>query len=153
MPVSIQGTVMKQQNASKSAHPAPRSRLTKMIVLGLILGFICVALLLLPRGFSDDLSQIGKGSNVVVLVHDHETATSQELMNVINKVRDEYEGRIQFLVADKYAPEGKVFLQTYGIDSVALVFFAPDGKRLDTLFSPRADEDGLRRTFNRVFDQ
>ncbi len=144
---------MKQTSSTPTADaPKPRSHMTKVIVLALIAGFICVALLLLPRGFSDDLSQIGKGSNVVVLVHDHETATSQELMNVINKVRDEYEGRVKFLVADKYAPEGKVFLRSYGIDSVALVFFAPDGKRLDTLYMPRADPDALRREFNRVFN-
>lgn len=139
-------------NMNKPAGSVPSARplWPKFLILALILGFIAIAASLLPRGFSDDFSQIGKGSNIVVLVHNHDTTNSMELMNTMNKLRDEYEGRVKFMVADKFAPEGIKFVETYAIDTVALVFFAPDGTRLDTLYT-QEDEASLRNNLNRVF--
>jgi len=136
----------------KPADSAPSTRplWPKLLILALIVGFIAIAASLLPRGFSDDFTQIGKGGNIVVLVHNHDTSNSMELMNTMNKLRDEYEGRVQFLVADKYAPEGMKFVETYAIDAVALVFFAPDGKRLETLYTQQ-DEASLRNSLDQVF--
>jgi len=137
---------------NNAAGPEARTRplWPKLLILALILGFAALAATLLPRGFSDDFTQIGKGGNIVVLVHNHDTSNSMELMNTMNKLRDEYEGRVKFLVADKYSPEGIKFVETYGIDQVALVFFAPDGKRLETLYTQQ-DEPSLRNNLNRVF--
>lgn len=132
------------------AAPNARRLWPKLLILALILGFAAIATLLLPRGFSDDLSLIGKGGNIVVLVHNHDTTNSMELMITMNKLRDEYDGRVKFLVADKFAPEGIKFVETYAIDSVALVFFAPDGARLDTLYTQQ-DENSLRHNLNQIF--
>ncbi len=85
----------------------------------------------LPRGFSQDFSLIGKGGNVVVLVHDlHSVASANNMDRASSTLRKEYDGRVTVLVADPGAPQGKDFIDTYAIDdkTTAVVFFAPDGK-------------------------
>ncbi len=46
--------------------------------------------------------------------------------------------------------QGKKFTGLYGVDSVAFVFFAPDGKRLNTFYDAQ-DKESLRKIINTEF--
>lgn len=138
------------QAAKPTDPPAPRRWWPTLLIVALIAGFIAVAVSLLPRGYSQDFSLIGKGGNVLVLVHDHNVVQSMDAMNAMNDVREEYEGRVTFLVADKYTPEGTKFIETYGVSPVSLVFFAPSGEKLQALYSPQ-DAASLRKNLNLAF--
>ena len=133
----------KKPNTKRSIWP-------KLITFTLILLIAAVAVSLLPRGFPQDTSIIGKGTNVVVLVHDPNLVQSGETMLAMNEVRDEYEGRLEFIVADINTPSGKTFTDAHGLQPAALVFFAANGERLQTLYSPQVGES-LRNNLNTIF--
>ena len=122
----------------------------RVLIIALILGAAGILISLLPRGYSRDLSLIGKGGNVVVQIHDHNQVSSQLLMDEINKVRSNYEGRVTFLVADVYTAEGKAFADKQNIHSAALVFFAPNGEMLTTLYGQQ-DAETISKTLNEAF--
>ena len=133
------------------APPTPkRPSWPKLLTAVVLLGIAAIAVLLLPRPFSQDISLIGKGGNIVVLFHDPFLVTSQENMDTMNTLRDEYDGRVTFIVADKNVAQGEKFTELYGVDSVALVFFAPDGKKINT-FYVKQNKESLRKTINREF--
>ena len=102
-----------------------------------IILFICVILvaaaMLLPKGFSDDLSIIGQGSVVVVLTHDKNTVDGMLKMDLLNKVRSDYEGKVDFLAVDVNTPEGQAFTRQQGVGTIVLVLFAQNGSRRDVL--------------------
>jgi hypothetical protein len=117
----------------------------------LILIFIVIAVSLLPRGFSQDLSVIGQGTNALVLVHDSNVVQSADTMVAMNAVRDDYEGRVAFIVADINTPEGRQFANGHGFGPVALAFFAANGERLQLLYSEQTGES-LRNNLNTTFN-
>lgn len=122
----------------KTELPDPEKNLGKkrlvwptLFTIVVLLGVAGIFLASLPRGFSQDFSLIGKGGNIVVLVHDlHSVASANNMDHVSGTLRKEYDGRVTFLVADPGAPQGKAFVDTYGIEdkTTGVVFFAPDGK-------------------------
>lgn len=136
--------------AAQENSPIPRRRWPTLVIAAWVVGFIALAVSLLPRGYSQDFSVIGKGGNVMVLVHDHNVVQSMDTMNAMNEVRDEYAGRVKFLVADKYVAEGAQFAQTYGVGSIGLVFFAPNGEVIRILDTTQ-DAESLRKNLNRAF--
>ena len=127
-----------------------RSIWPKLITISLILLTAIVAVSLLPRGFSDDISLIGKGTNALVLIHDNNILQSGETMVAMNAVRDEYAERLEFIVVDIKTPEGKVFSDRYSLQPAALVFFSANGEIRQTLYSPQTGES-LRQELNRIF--
>ncbi len=127
-----------------------RSIWPKLITISLILLIAVVAVSLLPRGFSEDTSLIGKGTNALVLVHDNNILQSGETMVAMNEVRDEYTERLELIVADIKTPLGKTFADRYGLQPTALVFFAANGEVLQTLYSPQTGES-LRQELNNIF--
>jgi len=123
---------------------------SSLITIAVIIVLLGIAVYMLPEGFNDDLSMIGHGSNVVVLIQNKGAQQSMDLVNLLNDVRDDYEGKVIFLIADSDTPEGKAFEQQQQLDSSVLVFFAPDGTRLNVV-DYKADEPGLRTTLNNTF--
>ncbi len=119
------------------------ARWSTFVTVGVILVLLGIFVLSLPRGYSVDLARIGKGIDVVVLVHDQGVIGSDQLMRVLDTVRPEYEGRIEFLVADLNLPAGREFATAHGVESATLIFFGPDGRRLKTLRGPQ-NEGTLR---------
>ncbi len=122
----------------------------RLITLGLVLMITLFAVSLLPRGFSGDTSIIGKGVPVLLLVHDDNILQSGETMAVMNKIRNEYAGRLEFVVADINTPEGRTFTQRNGYMAAALVFYSADGRNLQTLYSPQTVES-LRQELSTLF--
>lgn len=137
-------------STNRSTVTNKKSMWPKLIVFSLILGVIVVAVNLLPRGFSQDLTAIGQGTKAVVLVHDGNLLQSADTMVAMNAVRDEFEGRIQFIVADINTPEGRKFANQHGFGPAALAFFAADGQQVQVLYTEQTGET-LRKNIDLFF--
>lgn len=122
----------------------------KLLAIVVIFVAIGIAVLNLPRGYSVDLALIGKGKPAVVQVFDPNSVSSLDLMEAFNGVRDDYEGRIEFLLADLNRDEGKQFAQTHGVGSNTLVLFGPDGTKVGTVPGPQ-DAEALKKLFKQSF--
>lgn len=142
------------QSNNSPADPAlsanPRPLWPKLLTAVVLLGVGAIAIWLLPRGYSQDISVIGKGSKVLVLLQEPFTVDSQENLDAMNALRAEFEGRVKFIVADKKVEQGKKFTQLYGVASTAFVFFAPDGDKLAVLYGTQ-NVDTLRKNINSTF--
>lgn len=123
----------------------------KLVTFSFILLVIVISVSLLPRGFSQDLSVIGQGTNAIVLVHDGNILQSTDTMIAMNAVRDDFEEHVAFIVADINTPEGKRFADSRGFGAAALAFFAANGDQLQVLYSEQTSES-LRRHLNTIFD-
>ncbi len=80
--------------------------------------------MLLPRGFSDDLSLIGKGSASVVLTHDKNLLGGQTTMELLNKIRSDYEPNVHFIVVDNATLKGREFMQRQQVGIIDAVIGA-----------------------------
>ncbi len=128
-----------------------KSRLTtNVIIAAFMAGTIWLAIWNLPRGYSVDLSQIGKGTNIVVQVHEHNLVSSTDLMESLSKVRGEYDGVIEFVVADLNLAEGRAFAKMHNVDAVTLLFFASDGFHLGSVQGEQTP-GALRSILNKAF--
>lgn len=119
---------------------SPARSKTKWIVIGLLLLLVAVVVMNLPRGFSDDLSRIGKGKATAVLVRDKNAVQSFDLMEVMNGIRDQYAGQVEFLLTDSDTPEGRAFITAHGAARVTLVLLDAEGKLIKVLYPPQTAE-------------
>lgn len=136
---------------NNTAPPVKKSPIGKVIIAIFILGMLWLVVANLPRGYSRDLSQIGKGKNVVVQVHDHNLVGSIDLMESLNTLRPEYAGSVEFVVADLLTPAGQAFASTHNVSAVTLVFFAPDGTQRGTVQGVQ-ELSSLRNSLNEAFN-
>jgi hypothetical protein len=109
----------------------------KWIVGGMLLLFAAVIAMNLPRGYSDDLSLVGKGKVAVVLVRDKSVVQSSDLLEVLNTVRDQYAGQVEFLMTDFDTAEGRAFIADKGAARVTLAVLDGDGKMASLLSPPQ----------------
>ena len=124
-----------------------RTTLIVLLVIGL---FLAGVVTLLPRSFSDNLSLIGKGSSSVVLTHDKNLLGSQTTMELLNKVRSDYEPTVHFLVVDVATLKGREFMQRHQVGAVSLLFFGPDGRRT-SLLAAGGTELTVRAALDNIF--
>ena len=129
-----------EQNPEVIAAPV-RARKIKWIVGGLLLLFAAAAAMNLPHGYSDDLSRIGKGHAAVVLIRDKNAVPSFDLMEVMNGIRDRYDGRVEFLLTDFDTPEGRAFIFANHAAPVTLVLFDASGNPVKVLHAPQTTEN------------
>ncbi|MGD8572359.1 MAG: hypothetical protein PVH98_07830, partial [Gammaproteobacteria bacterium] len=101
---------------------------------------------------SSDLSVIGQGKPVVVLAHNKDSVQSLKLMDMLNKVRHEYDDRMMFRVVDINTPEGRAFIDRQQVQLGTLLLFAPDGARRQVIGGIRQEAE-LRATLNNAFTQ
>lgn len=109
----------------------------KWIVGGMLLLFAAVIAMNLPRGYSDDLSLVGKGKVAVVLVRDKSVVQSSDLLEVLNTVRDQYAGQVEFLLTDFDSAEGRAFIADKGAARATLAVLDGDGKMASLLSPPQ----------------
>lgn len=131
--------------------PRPSKRLwsgwytAMLIVAGLVFAVVS-----LPKGYSDDLSVIGKGQRVVVVIHDSKKFQSVDFLSLMNSLRDEHQGRIIFCVADIKDKKGAAFAKEQQVTPPSLLLFAEDGARLGNIRASRSPEvvnDAIKRMF------
>jgi hypothetical protein len=121
---------------SQPAAPGRGGKI-KWIVIGLLLLLAAIVVMNLPKGYSDDLSRIGKGKPAVVLVRDKSAVQSFELMNSLNGIRDQYAGQVEFLLTDFDTPEGRAFMKANNAARASLVLFDASGKPVNILHAPQ----------------
>ena len=127
------------QTQKTVATASPRPRIFKWAVV-ISIGLIAIAIMMnLPRGYSGDLSLIGKGKPVIVLVRDKNSMGSMALLEVMNDIRNQNGGKIEFLVTDFNTPEGNAFIAANNAAPTTLVFFDGSGKPLSILYPPQTD--------------
>lgn len=112
----------------------------KWIVAFILLVSAAAVVMNLPRGYSDDLSRIGKGKAAIVLVRDKNAVQSFDLMEVMNKIRDQYSGQVEFLVTDFNTPEGRAFISANQAARVTLAVLDANGKMIKLLYPPQTAE-------------
>jgi len=127
---------MDQAKQKAAAAPA-RKRMIKWVVAAFFGALAVVAVMNLPKGFSDDLSRIGKGKAAVVLVRDKNAVQTFELMEAMNDMRDQYADRVEFLLTDFDTPQGRAFIAAHGAARVTLVVLDVNGKLVNVLYPPQ----------------
>jgi len=128
-----------EQHAGVTA-PRKTSSKFKWIVIVILLASAAAVVKNLPRGYSDDLSRIGKGKAAVVLVRDKNAVQSFDLMEVMNKIRDQYSGQVEFLVTDFNTPEGRAFISANQAARVTLAVLDANGRMVKILYPPQTPE-------------
>lgn len=123
------------------------SSVLTILAIILLLAFVIAKL---PRGYSDDVSKIGQGANIMVLVHNKDSVHSLNLMGLMDKVRGDYKGEVEFLVVDVATPPGRSFADKQQLNHSTLAFYGPDGQRRELLFGVE-NEAGLRMAIDQVF--
>jgi thioredoxin-like negative regulator of GroEL len=73
-----------------------------------------------------------------------------QLKRVVDALRQEFHGRVAFVLADLNTPEGLAFANRHGVGNTTLVFLAADGKRLETLVGIQ-EEGALRERIRTSF--
>lgn len=121
-----------------------------LITIAVVIVLVGVLGTLLPRGYQDDLGRIGKGVGTVVLIHNKNGARSLELMGVVDQVRSDFEGHVDFLIAEVDTAPGRAFMQAQQMTNVGLVFFSADGQRLRQVDGP-IDKEALRAALDGAF--
>ncbi|WP_455220619.1 hypothetical protein [Kaarinaea lacus] len=125
---------------------------TTLISVFAIAVFLAVAFMLLPKGFSGDTSIIGQGSNVAVLAHNKDSVQSLNLMEYMNQVRNDYAGKVEFVVADANTPQGRAFIQSQQVELGTLLLFASNGTRLQVV-SNIDGQSKLRSVLDTAFNK
>ncbi len=122
-----------------AATPARKLKI-KWFVGGILLLLVALMVMNLPRGYSDDLSRIGKGQAAVVLIHNKNSVSSLNLMHVLDEVRGKYAGHIEFLLTDANTPHGQDFIAANQAAPATLVLFNTNGNRVKILSAPQSVE-------------
>ena len=123
----------------------------RLITAAALLAAVLVFVRLLPQGFSDDLSRIGQGKAVAVLLDYRFSVQSQEMMGLLNGIRGDYADSVEFLVVDADSERGRRFSERHQARGATLVLFSPDGEPSGVLRNisgekeARAALDSLRR--------
>lgn len=116
----------------------------------IIVGFVAMIWAALPPSYNMDLSLIGKGKPTIVLIFDKENVASMNLMEEFNQIRDDYEGKIEFLVADINTTEGEQFSSQHSMHSASAIYFAAGGDKVLAFYGPQ-DKSVLRDSIAQSF--
>jgi len=127
------------QDADAAAKPKHAGKF-KWLAIVFFVVLAGVAVMNLPRGFSDDLSLVGKGKAAIVLVRDKNAVQSFDLLEVMNGLRDKYSGQVEFLLTDFNTPPGRAFMAANEATRVTLVLFDAGGKKVKILYPPQTAE-------------
>lgn len=95
------------------------------------------------KPISTDLSVIGQGKPVLVLAYDNFSPTGGDALNRLRQVRNDYDSRLDFVVADMGTPQGRAFADRYQLVDGQALFLKQDGQPLQIISIP-ADERELR---------
>ncbi len=80
-----------------------------------------------------DLSVIGNGQPTVVQVMDHGCSECRKLSDNLSSVRREFDGRVQFRLADRGRTDGAILATRHNAGHVTLLMFDGNGRLRTTL--------------------
>ncbi len=79
---------------------------------------------------SSDLSAVGQGQPSLVMAYENFSPVSGAMLNQLNRIRQDYQGVMNFAVAELGTPEGKAFARQYNISNGLAVFISAEGEPL-----------------------
>ena len=141
---------MKNDNPSArhSAWPPWSKWLITLLIMAAVGSLIWSQL---PRGaYPTDLSRIGAGKPALVLAHDANFAAGMGVMELMNAIRDDYAGEVEFLVAHLGMQDGQTFASRHAARDGSVLFFSANGELVDTLHQPQT-VDTLRQALAQAF--
>jgi hypothetical protein len=141
---------MNQPNPTATTSWPPRWLKWPVILLSLAAVGTFLWQALPGAGYPTDLSRVGAGRPVLVLTHDHNSVGSAEVMELMNGIRADYDGRVDFLVAPLALPHAQAFAQRNAARQGTVLLFAADGRRVGVLHMPES-ADELRRALAQAF--
>lgn len=120
-----------QETTAKTPRRS-RTWITLLITAGII-GVLVIALFAnAPRGIDMDLSKIGNGQSALVFVYDSNLTVSAQQTAEMNKIRDDFDGKMTFLIADTGHPDAQALMNQHQVGPVTLLIFSADGSVLNT---------------------
>ena len=96
---------------------------------------------------SSDLSVIGQGQPSLVLAYENYSPESGAVLNQLNRIRKDYQGAMNFAVADLGTPQGQAFARQHNLSNGAAVFLSAEGNPLRVSFLT-SEEQALREWLN-----
>lgn len=144
-----------QKQSPQGPTRQPNSAKSRWLVFGVVAvflaGMVTLVVLNLPRGFDMDLNKIGDGTPAVVFVYDNNLSVSGVQTEEMDKIRDRFEGRLHFLVADTGRPQAQQWMSQYQARAADLFFFDAQGELRHRQSALLAAEE-LAETIRSVFD-
>lgn len=141
---------MKSDNptARHAAWPRWSKWLITMLIMAVVGSLIWSQL---PRGaYPTDLSRVGAGKPALVLAHDANFAAGMAVMELMNVIRDDYAGKVEFLVAHLGMQDGQTFASRHAARDGSVLLFSAEGELVGTLHQPQT-VDALRQALAQVF--
>ena len=125
-----------------------RKRLLHLVAWAALGGFIWSQL---PgAAYPTDLSRIGAGRPAVVLAHDSNFAGGMAVMELLNTLRSDYDGEVEFLVAHLGMADAREFASHHSASDGTVLLFAADGRRVARLHQPQSSGE-LRHALDQAF--
>jgi len=146
-------------NNITTSHHLPKTFQTgalknKLLVIVLIIvSLVATVVFLFPPTYKTDLSTIGQGKPAIVIVYDANDGNSFKLVEHFNAIREKYEPRIEFFIADPNVPEGKKFERTHSANTSTALFFAAEGGKPVLVINSPLPPDELDKAIISVFGQ
>jgi hypothetical protein len=144
-----------EQDAGAATKPK-RARKFKWLAVAFFIVLAAVAVMNLPRGFSDDLSRIGKGKPSIVFIRDKNAVQTFGILEAMNGIRDQYAGQVEFLLTDSNTRQGQAFMAANDAPRVTLVLLDAGGKKVNVIYPPQSAEslqqeiDGLLKATSQI---
>lgn len=133
-----------QKGLSRSAK-----LLVSLLIIAVLGGFIWSQL---PRGaYPTDLSRVGSGQPALVLAYDMNYAGGMAVMELMNDIRADYAGKVEFLVAHLGMEDGQAFARLHDAGDGSVLLFNAEGKSVGTLHHPKS-VDALRQALDKAFE-
>ncbi len=96
----------------------------------------------LPDGsYPTDLSRIGQGQPALVLAIDSNYSGGASVMELLNTVRHDFAGSVQFLVASMALPNGQNFARQHQVGDGSVLLFDAQGRRVAVIHGPRTPDE------------
>lgn len=139
-------------NAAEAPSKSPASRWrNRLFTILFIVGVSSFIWSQLPDGgYPTDLTKIGTGRPTLVLAHDSNYSGGMEVMYLMNEIRDDYTGRVDFLVAHLGMADGQEFARHHGARDGVVLLFSGDGRNVSVLNRPQSIDE-LRLALNQTF--
>lgn len=118
---------------AKTKQKTKRRGIVTAVTLGGIALLLWFVVAMLPGVYSEDLTRIGQGDYVLVLVHNKDAVESMATMNAVDSVRREYSDRVEFVVADVNTQRGVSFARQHQARIAELILFGPGGRKLESV--------------------
>lgn len=122
-----------------------------LTILALLAATVALLWQALPgAGYPTDLTRIGSGRPALVLAHDSNYVGSATVMELMNDIRADYDGRVDFLVAHLSLENAQAFAARHGASDGTVLLFSGDGQRVGLLRHPQSTDE-LRRALAQAF--